>query len=148
MSRKRPILVVEDNDQDFAILGMCLETASVHNSLERCASAEEFSAYMTHLDSAPLTEIPVFVFLDLNLPGIHGSDVLRRLKNHPTLVSIPVVVLTTSSQVRDIDMSYELGAAGFLTKPLSLDKFETMIQHVADYWFSCVKLPENAKHTH
>jgi DNA-binding NarL/FixJ family response regulator len=55
---------------------------------------------------------------------------------------IPVVVLTTSTQVRDVDLSYSLGAAGFLTKPLDLDKFEKMIQQVANYWFSCVKLPD------
>jgi CheY-like chemotaxis protein len=148
MSRKRPILVVEDNDQDFAVLEMCLQTAGVVNSVDRCASGEEVAAYLTRMNSAPLSEIPLFVFLDLNLRGIHGSEVLRRLKAHQALVAIPVVVLTTSSQVRDIDMSYELGAAGYLTKPLDLDKFEKMIQRVADYWFSCVKLPENAKHSH
>ncbi|HVW11268.1 MAG TPA: response regulator [Bryobacteraceae bacterium] len=143
--KSRPILAVEDSDQDFDVLEMCLKTAGVLNPVQRCASGEEIRNYFERMERAAASEIPVFVFLDLNLPGIRGADVLARLKRHKTLNPVPVVVLTTSSQVRDVDLSYSLGAAGFLTKPLDLDKFEKMIQHVADYWFSCVKLPENAE---
>jgi CheY-like chemotaxis protein len=116
----------------------------VANPVERCASGEEVGQFLARMDHAPAAEIPVFVFLDLNLPGAHGAEVLGRLKSHEALAATPVVVLTTSSHVKDVDLSYELGAAGFLTKPLDLDKFEKMIQRVAAYWFTCVKLPEHA----
>jgi CheY-like chemotaxis protein len=141
MRKQRPILVVEDSDDDFAILEMCLRSAGVSNPIDRCTSGQEVNEYLEKLNSATLNETPVFGFLDLNLPGTHGLTVLERLKQHPVVTSTPVAVLTTSAQQRDIDRSYQLGAAGFLTKPLDLDKFERMIQQVADYWFSCVKLP-------
>src|SRR5579862_4631467 len=143
MSKQRPILVIEDSDHDFAVLEMCLKTAAVSNRLDRCATGQEIAAYLARMETTVVASIPVFVFLDLNVPGARGHDVLEQLKAHPALAAVPVVVLTTSTQARDIDLAYESGAAGFLTKPLDLDKFETMIQQVTDYWFAAVKLPQN-----
>ncbi|HEY3837821.1 MAG TPA: response regulator [Bryobacteraceae bacterium] len=139
---QRPLLVIEDNDHDYAILEMCLRNVGVPNQLVRCAGGEEIDAYLKQ-DFSSHSDIPTFIFLDLNLPGTEGRQVLNRLKLHPALAPVPVVVLTTSSRPRDVELSYKLGAAGFLTKPIDLAKFETMVQHVADYWFSCVKLPES-----
>ncbi|HEY4089422.1 MAG TPA: response regulator [Bryobacteraceae bacterium] len=140
--KERPILAIEDNDQDFDVLEMCLKNAGVVNPLHRCASGEDVRNHLERMEETPVSDLPAFVFLDLNLPGTRGSEVLKWLKKHKTMSPIPVVVLATSTQVRDVDLSYSLGAAGFLTKPLDLDKFEKMIQQVANYWFSCVKLPD------
>ena len=71
-------------------------------------------------------------------------EVLKQLKAHAAMATVPVVMLTTSSQPKDVESAYRLGAAGFVTKPLDLEKFEKVVQHVADYWFSCVNLPESA----
>jgi CheY-like chemotaxis protein len=137
----KPFLVIEDNDQDFLILEMCLRNVGVKNPLKRYASGREIETYLRNADRGE-AQIPVFIFLDLNLPGTDGHMVLAQLKKHATLAKIPVVVLTTSSRERDVESSYQLGASGFLTKPIDLTKFEIMIKQVADYWFSCVKLPE------
>ena len=120
-----------------------MRAAGVSNRLIRCATGDEIQSYLEDVRSVSIGQRPVVVFLDLKLPGTHGHDVLRRLKSHPTLKTTPVVVLTTSAQPSDIEEAYRLGAGGFLTKPVELDKFEEMVQQVADYWFSCVQLPEN-----
>lgn len=145
MLHQRPLLVVEDSDDDFAILESCLRSAGVSNRLIRCSTGDEVQRFLDEIQYAGVGQRPVFVILDLKLPGTHGHEVLRRLKAHPTLKTTPVVVLTTSAHPSDIEESYRLGAGGFLTKPVELDKFEQMVQHVADYWFSCVKLPENVR---
>ncbi len=145
MLHQRPLLVIEDSDDDFAILESCLRTAGVSNQLIRCSTGDEIHTFLEDVQSVGVGQRPVFVFLDLNLPGTHGHDVLRQLKRHPTLKTTPVVILTTSAQPSDIEEAYRNGAGGFLTKPVELDKFEEMVQQVADYWFSCVQLPENVK---
>lgn len=143
MLRRRPILIIEDSDDDYTFLEICLRNSGVTNRLTRCATGKEIDAFLEEAKSYESLQRPIFVFLDLNFPGAQGIDVLKRLKAHPTLVAIPVVVLTTSSQQRDIDKSYRLGASGFLTKPLDFEKFEEMVKQVAEYWFACVRLPDN-----
>lgn len=142
MHQRRPLLVIEDNDDDYSFLEICLRNAGVNNRLSRCATGKDIDAFLAAAHTMPALQRPVFVFLDLNLPGTRGSDVLQRLKAHATLGTVPVVILTTSSQPRDIENAYRLGASGFLTKPLDFDKFEQMIRQVAEYWFACVRLPE------
>lgn len=141
--RRRPLLVIEDSDDDYAILEECLEATGVPNRLERCTSGADIVAYMEGIHSRPTSDRPVLIILDLNLPGVHGTAVLEQLKAHPVLAPTPVVVLTTSSQQSDIQTCYRLGAGGFLTKPVDLDQFEEMVRRLTDYWFSCVQLPEN-----
>lgn len=147
MLRRRPLLIIEDSDDDFEVLESCLRAAGVNNRLIRCSNGQDVDDYLQEAVSAPIGQRPVFIFLDLNLPGTHGSTVIQQLKKHPTLATTPVVVLTTSAQPSDIEQSYRLGAGGYLTKPVDLDKFETMVQQVATYWFSCVQLPENIPQT-
>lgn len=140
--RRRPLLIVEDSDDDFLFLEICLRNAGVQNPLIRCATGSQVEQFLERMKQVPASERPQFVFLDLNLPGTQGSEVLKQLKAHSELALVPVVVLTTSAQQRDIDTSYKLGASGFLTKPLDFSRFEEMVHHVADYWFDCVRLPE------
>ena len=137
---RRPLLVIEDSDLDYDILEMCLRNVGVSNRIDRCATGDEIESYLERVGTD--FEVPIFVFLDLNLPGADGHLVLKQLKSSAALSVIPVVVLTTSSRPKDIEQSYKTGAAGFLTKPIDVNKFETMVQQVADYWFSCVRLPE------
>ncbi|HZS54698.1 MAG TPA: response regulator [Bryobacteraceae bacterium] len=146
MRENSPLLVIEDSDDDFAILATCLKSVGVSNRLIRCASGEETRTFLQTIDSLPLAQRPCFVFIDLNLPGTHGSEVLKELKAHAILAPIPAVVLTTSSRPSDVDEAYKNGAAGFLSKPIDLENFEKMVQQVAEYWFACVKLPTAATH--
>jgi len=82
------------------------------------------------------------ILLDLNLPGMDGAEVLMAVKADPSLKTIPVVVLTTSHAVGDIDRCYGLGAAGYIRKPIQLKQLEESIRSLSQYWFETVQLPK------
>jgi CheY-like chemotaxis protein len=84
---------------------------------------------------------PDLILLDLNMPKIDGRAVLQHIKCEPDLRSIPVVVLTTSSQEEDILRSYQLGVNSYITKPVSMDGFIKAIVDLEHYWFDLVVLP-------
>lgn len=138
---QRPIWVIEDGDEDFSVLSSSLRLAGVNNKLIRSGTGREVADYLREARSLPSTEIPILVLLDLNIPGGDGRSVLPELRAHPALKSIPIVVLTTSSQPTDVEKCYRLGASGYLTKPVDLDHFENMIRKMSDYWLGCVQLP-------
>ena len=84
---------------------------------------------------------PDLILLDLNMPRMDGRKLLEALKQDAKLRDIPVVVLTTSEVERDVVSSYQLGAAGYITKPVDITQFMDAIRQVADYWITLVRLP-------
>jgi CheY-like chemotaxis protein len=78
--------------------------------------------------------LPVVVLLDLKLPKIDGLEVLRRLKAHPRFRTIPVVILTTSNEDRDVQTAYELGVNSYIVKPVDFDKFMEVAAQIEVYW--------------
>jgi CheY-like chemotaxis protein len=84
------------------------------------------------------------VLLDLNLPRVHGRDVLRTIKETELLKKIPVIILTTSQRQQDIDESYSLGASGYVTKPSELADYRHKFKAISDFWFASVNLPSKA----
>ena len=84
---------------------------------------------------------PDVVLLDLNLPKKDGREVLQEIKGDPALRTIPVVILTSSEAERDIAGAYALQANCYITKPVDLDQFITVVRSIEDFWFSIVKLP-------
>ncbi len=145
--RRRPLLIIEDSEDDYELLQSSLESAGVKNERLRCSSGAEIGEYLEWALKATPSRRPALIFLDLNLPGADGGVVLRILREHPVLKMVPVIILTNSSSSRDIDHCYRTGANGYLVKPLGLDQYETMVRQVTDYWFDCVSLPENAQST-
>jgi CheY-like chemotaxis protein len=92
---------------------------------------------MRHIDSwASGAPMPALVLLDLKLPKIDGLDVLARLKKHEQYRHIPVVVLTTSAEDRDVQSAYALGANSYIVKPVSFDKFVEVAERIESYWGS------------
>jgi CheY-like chemotaxis protein len=89
---------------------------------------------------------PRLIVLDLNMPRLGGLEALRRIKAHPRLRQIPIVVLTTSSAEADVNESYDLGANGFVNKPDGWAASISVIQKIAAYWLECVRLPRAALH--
>ncbi|MCA9432907.1 MAG: response regulator, partial [Candidatus Omnitrophica bacterium] len=83
--------------------------------------------------------LPNLIVLDLNMPIMGGLEFLGALKSDPALRQIPVVVMTTSSERKDIERSYDLGAAGYMVKPLDHEEFVTKVKRLHDYWKSCEK---------
>jgi CheY-like chemotaxis protein len=88
-----------------------------------------------HLHSAPQKPNPVVILLDLNMPGRDGKDILRTIKENEALKPIPVIIMTTSSSERDRQLSYELGANCFVTKPDSYKELIEVTDSIAKLWF-------------
>lgn len=135
------ILLVEDNPADVRLTREALKEAKVHNSLyvvEDGVVAMEFLNRQGAYGDAPR---PDLILLDLNLPKKDGREVLAEIKQDPDLLRIPVVVLTTSRAEEDILRSYDLHANCYVTKPVDLDQFITIVKSIEDFWLTIVKLP-------
>ena len=85
---------------------------------------------------------PDLVLLDLNMPIKDGREVLHEIKNDPHLKIIPVVILTTSEEERDVIESYSDGANCYIRKPVDFEQFQSVVNQISDFWFSLVKLPK------
>jgi two-component system, chemotaxis family, response regulator Rcp1 len=139
------ILLVEDNDGDVRLLREVLLEANKGACLHVVrdgAEAMEFLGYQGRYIDAPR---PQLILLDLNLPKMHGHEVLARIKDNPHLQTIPVIVLTTSQEEFDVVNSYQLRANCYLRKPEELNAFEQLVKSLNDFWLTKVKLPEQRK---
>lgn len=135
------ILLVEDNPGDIRLTKEALKDSKLHNELhvaEDGFQAMEFLQRKGIYSDAPRPDI---ILLDLNLPGKDGRQVLEEIKNDEQLRRIPVVILTTSSDEKDILASYNLYANCYITKPINLNQFVHIVQSIEDFWFSIVRLP-------
>ena len=90
-------------------------------------------------------ELPVFVLLDLKLPGMDGFEILQAIRAHLKYRLIPVVILTTSKHQREINRAYELGASGFVTKSEDFSQLTEKLARVKAYWLKTVELPESGQ---
>lgn len=102
------------------------------NPIEVARDGEEALSWLAKWEAG--RPIPVVILLDLKLPKIDGLEVLTRLKNHPRFQVIPVVVLTTSSEERDIQLAYQRGANSYIVKPVDFDRFIEVIDQIEQYW--------------
>lgn len=135
------ILLVEDNPGDVRLTREALKEAKVHTRLhvvEDGVAAMEFLRREGAFREAP---VPDLVLLDLNLPKKDGREVLSEIKQDPELMRIPVVVLTTSEAEEDVLRSYDLHANCYVTKPVDLDRFITIVRSIEDFWLTVVRLP-------
>lgn len=135
------ILLVEDSAADIRLTQEALRDAKFANELHVVRDGERALDYLHNRGEFADAPRPDFVILDLNLPRKDGKEVLREIKGDPELRAIPIAVLTTSSQERDIVQSYQLGANCYLTKPLDIDEFIAVVQAVQDFWLGMVRLP-------
>lgn len=135
------ILLVEDNPGDVRLTQEALKEAKVHNRLSVVPDGHEAMAFLHREGKYANAPRPGLILLDLNLPRMDGRDVLAEIKRDPDLRRIPVVILTTSHAEEDIVRSYDLHANCYVTKPLDLEQFLTVIKSVEDFWLTVVKLP-------
>ena len=140
-SRPIEILLVEDNIGDMRLTQEALKDGKVVNNLHHAADGVEAMAFLRregkHVD-APRPDV---ILLDLNMPKMDGREVLAEIKADPNLKRIPVVVLTTSSAEEDILASYNLHANSYITKPVDLDQFISIVRSIEDFWLAIVQLP-------
>ncbi len=135
------ILLVEDNPGDVRLTREALKEGKVLNTLYVAEDGVEALEFLRNEGRFAEMPRPDIIFLDLNLPRKDGREVLADIKFDPDLRSIPVVILTTSKAEEDIIKSYDLHANCFITKPVDLDQFITVVQSVEEFWFSIVRLP-------
>lgn len=135
------ILLVEDSRADERLALIALARAKVANELVVCRDGDEA---LDHLHGRPPHQdrlLPDLVLLDLNLPRRSGFDVLAEMKSDPTLLRIPVVVLTTSTSDRDVLRSYDLHANSYITKPVTLAGLSDVAAAIDTFWVQIVTLP-------
>ncbi|MGE5545258.1 MAG: response regulator [Solirubrobacterales bacterium] len=136
------ILLVEDLAADAALVRAALKEGKFYCKLDVVDDGEKAVAY---LNERRFGRLPDLVLLDLNLPRMSGREVLQVIKDDPALRTVPVVVLTTSDVERDVEASYLLGAAGYVTKPLDVMAFFQAIHAIQDYWFTVVRRPRGSQ---
>jgi CheY-like chemotaxis protein len=140
------ILLVEDNLGDVRLTSEALKEGKVLNTLHVVGDGIEALAYLRHKGQYAKSAHPDIILLDLNLPRKDGRELLAEIKIDPNLRRIPVVILTTSIATEDILKSYDLHANCYITKPVDIDRFITVIKSIEDFWFTIVKLPpDNVK---
>lgn len=138
------ILLVEDDPADVRLTREALTDSKVSNELFVATSGPQALELLRGEGEASIPR-PDLILLDLNMPGMSGQEVLEEIKNDPTLRSIPVTVLTTSQAEEDIVRSYELRANAYVTKPVDLDQFLTVVRSIEDFWFQVVRLPSGMR---
>jgi CheY-like chemotaxis protein len=132
MNALRPILLIEDNPMDLDLTQRAFARRQLSNPLLTARDGEEALEHINHWDNG--AAVPLLILLDLKLPKIDGIEVLRQLKNHAKYKTIPVIVLTTSAEDRDVQTVYDLGANSYIIKPLGFEHFIEMIVQIEQYW--------------
>jgi len=140
----RTVLLVEDSPGDVRLTKEAFRDADPEIDLRVVVDGVEAMTYLkregVHVD-APR---PDFILLDLNLPKMDGREVLAHIKEDDDLKTIPTVILTTSDAEADIVTSYKLQANCYLSKPVQLEEFESLVKSINDFWLTKVKLPQQA----
>jgi two-component system response regulator len=138
------ILLVEDNIDDYEAATRSFKAAHLNNPVHWCKTGKEALDYLRHegdYASEPRGEMPALILLDLNMPGLDGRKVLAIVKQDPELKRIPIVILTTSGDDRDVTQCYELGASTYIQKPVDFDGLIRAVGRIKDYWFGIALLP-------
>jgi CheY-like chemotaxis protein len=135
-NRKSVILVVEDDSDDLELLRHTFEEVGITNFIEVATDGQEALDYLFSRGSHAGREAipPQFVLLDLKLPKIGGLEVLRTIKADPCTKSIPVVILASSREERDLTEGYRLGANSYIQKPMDFAQFQKSVRAIGHYW--------------
>jgi CheY-like chemotaxis protein len=148
LSKKLPLLlVIEDSNEDFEAFQRYVRQSNLKISIYRCFDGDEALEFLCHkgrfADAQGLPR-PALVVLDLNLPGMDGREILGRIKQDKDLKSIPVVILTTSNNPKDIEACYQQGVNSYIIKPMDFERLKHNIALLINYWFDTTILPTDA----
>ena len=135
------ILLVEDNPGDVRLTLEAFKEGKVNNEINVVTDGVEALTYLRKEGQYADVQLPDVILLDLNLPKKDGYEVLAEIKQDPDLKRIPIVILTTSEAERDILQTYYMHANCYITKPVDLDQFITVVKSIETFWLNVVKLP-------
>lgn len=139
MANEKTILLVEDDPDHEALAVRALKKSNVVNQILVAHDGEE-AIQMLHGESG-LAELPQVVLLDLKLPKVDGLEVLQRIRDHERTKRLPVVVLTSSDEERDLARSYQLGVNSYIRKPVSFADFTEATRQLGMYWLVLNECP-------
>jgi CheY-like chemotaxis protein len=137
MSDQALFLIVEDNEDHVFLIRRAFTKSKVLNPIQVVRTGEEAIAYLQGLGrfrNRLEFPLPGLILLDLKLVGMDGFEVLRWIRRQSELSALRVVVLTSSSEIRDVNLAYQLGANSFLVKPADFDDFLRITQALQGYW--------------
>jgi CheY-like chemotaxis protein len=138
------ILLVEDNDDDAVLTMDALKEGRVRNNLTWVQDGVAALAYLRREGEHAHAPRPDLILLDHHMPRKNGLQVLEEIKRDPKLRQIPVVMMTMSSDDHIILKAYDLQVNCYVTKPVDLDQFLSVVKSIEHFWFSVVKLPSVA----
>ncbi len=141
------IPVAEDDENDFCLLELAFKRNSIPVSLKRVKDGQEAIdclATMGPGEKAVPGFVPSLVLVDLNMPRANGFEVLRWVRDNPNLKRVVVVILSSSTDPRDVDLAYEMGANSYLIKTTSLEELTARMALVYEYWNLCCETPRLA----
>jgi chemotaxis family two-component system response regulator Rcp1 len=139
------VLLVEDSPGDVRLTQEAFRDANRSIRLHVANDGVEAMAFLRNQGVHVHAPRPDLILLDLNLPRMDGREVLATIKDDENLKTIPTVILTTSDAEADIVKSYQLQANCYLTKPVQLDAFESLVKSINDFWLVKAKLPQQQK---
>lgn len=140
MNGARPILLVDDNPMDVDLTLRAFKRSKLLNPIQVARDGEEALAWIARWEAGEPR--PAVILLDINMPKVGGLEVVRRLKSHPVLRVIPVVMLTTSAAGKDVEAAYLHGANSYIVKPVDFDEFSKVAAQIQLYWTVLNRLPE------
>lgn len=139
------ILLVEDSIDDYDATIRSFEKVNLYNPVTWCKSGSDALDFLRgtgRFANEPRHKKPAIILLDLNMPGLDGRKTLAIIKSDRDLKKIPVIILTTSMDERDVRDCYEMGASTYIQKPVNFENFIEAMRRIKDYWFGVAVLPE------
>ena len=140
--RPLEVLLVEDSPGDVRLTHDAFRDANKAIRMHVASDGVEAMAFLKHEGAHERAPRPDLILLDLNLPKMDGREVLSQIKMDDRLKTIPTIILTTSESEADIVKSYQLQANCYLTKPVELEAFESLVTSINDFWLTKAKLPQ------
>lgn len=142
-TREVVILIAEDDAGHARLIEKNLSRAGLHNKIERFANGQAILDFLFRRGPTPhrVLDTPYLLLLDIRMPQVDGVEVLRQVKNDPVLRKLPVIMLTTTDDPREVERCHAIGCASYIIKPVDYDKFAEAIKSLGLY-ISLVQVPE------
>lgn len=140
--RKVHILLVEDNEGDIVLTLEAFEESKIRTDISVVKNGSDALDYLFQRGQYTDAQRPDLILLDINIPIFTGHDVLKKIKNDPQIKSIPVIMLTTSANQKDINLAYENHSNSYVTKPIDMEDFLKTILKIEQFWLQLSKLAQ------